>query len=226
VVVTGAGISCSSGIPVQYLFQCTSHITTTQALNIQDFRSSKGLYKQKSTNGQQNYLKLRDLFDINVFRDPDSSAQFYSLIAELKAKVDAASPSSTHRFIWRLSNERKLLRWYTQNIDGLEWKAFFEGEGDIPGRSIPDWRTIHMDTKIIRLHGDIKLVPFTLEKLPILCCVPSLASSKVVSCALVAKKDSSVGLNTSNHSIMVLPMNVLFAVHSVSGTDLTRKHNT
>ena len=65
-------------------------------------------------------LKGRDLFDAALFRDPTSTAVFYTFIAQLKRSIDAAEPAPTHRFIKTLDTKKKLLRSYTQNIDGFE----------------------------------------------------------------------------------------------------------
>ncbi|KAF8274115.1 DHS-like NAD/FAD-binding domain-containing protein [Lactarius quietus] len=103
VVVTGAGISCSCGIP--------------------DFRSSDGLYALVKEQYPDTILKGRDLFDASLFRDPTSTSIFYTFISQLKQSIDSASPSRTHQFIRTLDEKKKLLRSYTQNIDGLEEKA-------------------------------------------------------------------------------------------------------
>ncbi|KAF7347651.1 HST3 protein [Mycena venus] len=103
VVVTGAGISCSSGIP--------------------DFRSSDGLYAMVKEKYPDVILKGRDLFDASLFRDPTSTAVFHTFIAQLKQSIDAAEPGPTHHFIQTLDSKKKLLRSYTQNIDGFEARA-------------------------------------------------------------------------------------------------------
>ena len=68
-------------------------------------------------------LKGRDLFDASLFRDTTSTAVFYTFISQLKQSIDKASPSPTHHFIKALNEKKKLLRSYTQNIDGLEERA-------------------------------------------------------------------------------------------------------
>jgi NAD-dependent deacetylase sirtuin 1 len=93
-VVSGAGVSVSSGIP--------------------DFRSPGGLYDQI----QQKYT-LPDphcLFDINYLKkDPipffDFSKQLYP---------GEAKPAPGHKFVRLLETKLQLLRNYTQNIDTLE----------------------------------------------------------------------------------------------------------
>ncbi|CAM9234649.1 unnamed protein product [Scytosiphon promiscuus] len=95
VVVTGAGISVSCGIP--------------------DFRSENGVYDLASR------LDLglscaEDLFDLEFFvDDPEPFFKFAKVLYP-----GNYVPSLTHRFIKALEIRGKLLRNFTQNIDGLE----------------------------------------------------------------------------------------------------------
>lgn len=98
-VLVGAGISVSCGVP--------------------DFRSEGGLYSLVESLG----LALDDpqeLFNIEAFdHDP---APFYSFAHALWPS-DKIRPSLTHRFLVALAKQKKLLRVYSQNIDGLERAA-------------------------------------------------------------------------------------------------------
>ena len=160
VVVTGAGISCSCGIPVRFRSQTSRWFTHPLT---QDFRSSDGLYSLVKQQYPDVVLKGRDLFEASLFRDPKSTAVFYTFISQLKNSIDSASPSPTHRFIKTLDTKGKLLRSYTQNIDG------FEEQAGLMGSSSQDAKTdgkgkqkVRMrDIRNIQLHGDIHRVRCT-----------------------------------------------------------------
>ncbi|KAF9643849.1 DHS-like NAD/FAD-binding domain-containing protein [Thelephora ganbajun] len=149
VVVTGAGISCSCGIP--------------------DFRSQDGLYNLVKRKHPDAVLKGRDLFDASLFRNPASTSTFYSFIAGLKQAIDDASPSHTHRFIKALDAKGRLLRSYTQNIDGLEERAGLLGsssqEAKVPSpaksKAKAKARLKIKDVRNVQLHGDIHRVRCT-----------------------------------------------------------------
>ncbi|KAF9168387.1 NAD-dependent histone deacetylase sir2 [Mortierella sp. AD011] len=95
-VLTGAGVSVSCGIP--------------------DFRSEDGIYSRLSE------FELDDpqqMFDLDFFRERPQI--FYSFAREIFPSNFTPSPS--HYFIKLLESQDKLLRNYTQNIDTLEQKA-------------------------------------------------------------------------------------------------------
>lgn len=101
IVLTGAGVSVSCGIP--------------------DFRSRNGIYERLRVE----YPEMRDphsMFDIAFFaQDP---RPFYQFAREIYPGLFEPSPS--HRFIKLLERHGKLLRNYTQNIDTLERVAGIE----------------------------------------------------------------------------------------------------
>lgn len=98
VVLTGAGVSVSCGIP--------------------DFRSKGGLYDTVLER-----FGLEDpqaIFDLDEFKmDP---TLFYSFAKDVMPSKQIR-PSATHRFVAELDRRGKLLRNYSQNIDGLESRA-------------------------------------------------------------------------------------------------------
>lgn len=97
-VVAGAGMSVSCGIP--------------------DFRSKDGIYAMVE-HMDTHLPEPESLFQIEYFRqDP---APFFQLVRNVFAH--ASAPSTTHRFLKLLQDKRKLLRLYSQNIDGLEEAA-------------------------------------------------------------------------------------------------------
>lgn len=96
VVLAGAGCSTSAGIP--------------------DFRSpGTGLYDNLQ---KYNLPSPQSIFDIDYFiRQP---AAFYELAREMWPGAQGYKPTLTHYFIALLEKKQRLLRCFTQNIDGLE----------------------------------------------------------------------------------------------------------
>ncbi|ORE04116.1 SIR2-domain-containing protein [Rhizopus microsporus var. microsporus] len=95
-IVTGAGVSVSCGIP--------------------DFRSETGIYSRLQ---EYELDDPQQMFDIEYFRETPEI--FYSFAKELYPANYEPSPS--HLFVKLVEDKGKLLRNYTQNIDTLEHKA-------------------------------------------------------------------------------------------------------
>lgn len=129
----------------------------------QDFRSSDGLYNLVKQQYPDVVLKGRDLFDASLFRDSTSTSVFYTFISKLKQSVDKVSPSPTHHFIKTLDTKGKLLRSYTQNIDGLEERVGLLGSASAEAKASGKGKSkIRMkDVKNVQLHGDIRQVRCT-----------------------------------------------------------------
>ena len=131
IAVAGAGISVSGGIP--------------------DFRSQGGIYDLV----RRRFPELndgQDLFDASLFRSQRTTQLFHTFIATLKDCVERAKPTLTHAFLKALDDGDKLLRVYTQNIDGLEAKAGLPSDLDAAQK----------DAKVVLLHGSLERVVCTL----------------------------------------------------------------
>ncbi|KAL4086789.1 hypothetical protein PRIC1_014023 [Phytophthora ramorum] len=108
VVLAGAGISVSCGIP--------------------DFRSENGIYSRLS---EYNLPNPQCMFDIEFFRS--NPKPFFAFAKELFPKSSGFTfvPSRCHYFLKLLEEKGKLLRIYSQNIDMLEHAAGISHEHSV-----------------------------------------------------------------------------------------------
>ncbi|KAI1817792.1 DHS-like NAD/FAD-binding domain-containing protein [Poronia punctata] len=128
VVIAGAGISVSAGIP--------------------DFRSASGLF---ATLPKEHGLKGsgKHLFDASVYKHNATTSYFHTMVRSLSRLVKDAKPTSFHHLLASLSKEGRLLRLYTQNVDGLD--ASMEPlETAVPLQTKGPW------PRTIQLHGGLE----------------------------------------------------------------------
>lgn len=118
VVIAGAGISVSAGsmfvlTPGRVRFRLT--IPT-----VPDFRSSTGLF---NTLRSQHHLKGsgKDLFDAShVYKDASSTSSFHDMVRSMSKLTKAAKPTPFHHMLATLAQQDRLLRLYSQNVDGID----------------------------------------------------------------------------------------------------------
>ncbi|ELR09790.1 hypothetical protein VC83_01145 [Pseudogymnoascus destructans] len=128
VVIAGAGISVSAGIP--------------------DFRSSTGLF---TTLRSKYDLKSsgKDLFDAAVYKSDSSTASFHDMVREMSHITRQANPTMFHHMIATIAEEGRLMRLYTQNVDGID-TSLQPLRTNIPLNSRGPW------PKTIQLHGGLE----------------------------------------------------------------------
>lgn len=116
VVIAGAGISVSAGSTF------TSRLLVVPLADIPivpDFRSSAGLFN--SLKAKHN-LKAsgKQLFDAAVYKDGPSTSSFHDMIRSLSTMTKSAEPTAFHHLLATLAQEGRLMRLYSQNVDGID----------------------------------------------------------------------------------------------------------
>jgi NAD-dependent histone deacetylase SIR2 len=145
VVIAGAGISVSAGIP--------------------DFRSATGLFNSLK---KEHKLKSsgKDLFDASVYQDDNSTSTFHDMVRTLSQHTKSAKPTAFHHLLATLAQEGRLMRLYTQNVDGID-TSLPPLSTQIPFPKKGPW------PKTVQLHGGLdymvcskchNLAPFDAEK--------------------------------------------------------------
>lgn len=128
-----------------------------------------------------NNVKGKDLFDSQLWKDPISTSIFYTFIASLRKQIHEKVKRTTaaHRFIRKLRDTGKLVRCYTQNIDGLESREglntnMAHGKGnrarftkklmESPRSTARTQPGADLDggCEVVQLHGDLRVLRCTL----------------------------------------------------------------
>lgn len=225
IVLTGAGISCNAGIP--------------------DFRSSNGLYNLvKKEHPNVTIGSGKEMFDISLFRDEMKISVWATFMEKLYSSCRLAKPTKTHKFIAHLKDRSKLLRCYTQNIDGLEESLGLELSSQQPEEeeflekqlshnnsftsfSNSKWKNFD----VVQLHGDLNKLSctrcfhvfqwnrfrarsFRRGELPI-----------CPNCEAIKLKRSEQGKRVIDHNGMLRPNIVLYGENHPSGDVISQGLN-
>ena len=146
VVIAGAGISTAAG------GECRAPLSTAHwAANettVPDFRSSNGLF---NTLRSDNKLKAsgKHLFDASVYQTDDSTSSFHDMVRTLSQLVSDAKPTLFHEMLATLASEGRLMRLYTQNVDGID-TSLLPLETKVPLENKGPW------PRTIQLHGSLE----------------------------------------------------------------------
>ena len=115
---------------------------------VPDFRSSTGLF---TTLRSEHKLKAsgKHLFDASVYQTDSSTSSFHDMVRSLSHLVSAAEPTVFHQMLSTLGKEGRLLRLYTQNVDGIDVALPSLGT-NVPLSSKGPW------PRTVQLHGGLE----------------------------------------------------------------------
>lgn len=117
-------------------------------------------------------MKGQDLFDARVFQSAETTTIFYQFIATLRQKIkdEVEDTSATHKFIRTLRDGGRLMRCYTQNIDGLEAREglcmdlkagrgnkrrFMKKNFETPRPATTKGTDFESGCEVVQLHGEL-----------------------------------------------------------------------
>jgi NAD-dependent histone deacetylase SIR2 len=86
---------------------------------VPDFRSKTGLFN----NVQEHHpIKAsgKHLFDASVYRTDAATSMFHDMVRSLARLAEASKPTAFHQLLAKVAEEGRLLRLYSQNVDGLD----------------------------------------------------------------------------------------------------------
>ena len=110
VVIAGAGISTAAG--GQSCAPLPAAIELANNTTVPDFRSSTGMFNTTRSG--------KHLFDASVYQTDESTSSFHDMVRELSQRISDAKPTLFHEMLATLASEGRLLRLYTQNVDGID----------------------------------------------------------------------------------------------------------
>lgn len=115
VVIAGAGISTSAGSK----YSDAILLLRAHQFIVPDFRSSNGLF---NTLRRDNKLKAsgKHLFDASVYQTDSSTTSFHDMVRTLSGLVSGANPTAFHEMLATIASEGRLMRLYSQNVDGID----------------------------------------------------------------------------------------------------------
>ncbi|KAL8936277.1 MAG: hypothetical protein Q9211_004260 [Gyalolechia sp. 1 TL-2023] len=145
VVIAGAGISVSAGSKQRSL---TPFLTLSDHVPVPDFRSASGLF---TTLKNEHNLKAsgKHLFDASVYQTDSSTTSFHSMVRSLSKLASDAKPTAFHHLLATLGEQGRLMRLYTQNVDGID-TSLTPLATSIPLASKGPW------PRTIQLHGGLE----------------------------------------------------------------------
>ena len=120
-----------------------SSVATSGAASDYSSSTDKSL-KRKRGSGSLPTIKGAELFDVSLFNAEHTTRAFYQFMSRLRNEAVVAKPTPMHKLIKTLRDNKKLVRCYTQNIDGLE-----RGAGLITDT------TDFKGNDALQLHGDL-----------------------------------------------------------------------
>lgn len=117
-------------------------------------------------------MKGQDLFDARVFHSAETTTIFYQFIATMRQKINTEvdETSATHKFIRTLRDGGRLMRCYTQNIDGLEAREglcmdlkagkgnkrrFMKKNYETPRPATTKGTDFESGCEVVQLHGEL-----------------------------------------------------------------------
>jgi NAD-dependent SIR2 family protein deacetylase len=118
-------------------------------------------------------LRGQDLFDSRILNTAETTTTFYRFIASLREKIhdEVKETSNTHKFVRTLRDGGRLMRCYTQNIDGLEAREglvmdlkcgkgnkrrFMKKNYEAPRPEVTRGTDWDGGCEVVQLHGDLE----------------------------------------------------------------------